>query len=130
MTAPTITRSVEERSQQCSPSSKSSSESLFEREDGKFIGRDPREIDFDNTAPETFERSLTKAVRLKCLDCCVGVSSEVRRCVAVDCPLWPFRMGRNVFRKLSKSQRETPAGADTSEAGVKSNPACNEKNST
>lgn len=40
--------------------------------------------------------SRSKAIRLKCLDCCCGQPSEVRKCPAVDCPLWRFRMGREV----------------------------------
>lgn len=35
-----------------------------------------------------------KAIRLKCLDCCCGNNAEVRRCKAVSCPLWRYRMGR------------------------------------
>lgn len=37
-----------------------------------------------------------KAIRLKCLDCCCGQQAEVRKCPAVDCPLWRFRMGREI----------------------------------
>lgn len=40
--------------------------------------------------------SRSKAIRLKCLDCCCGQAAEVRKCPAVDCPLWRFRMGREV----------------------------------
>ena len=40
--------------------------------------------------------SRSKAIRLKCLDCCCGQPAEVRKCPAVDCPLWRFRMGREV----------------------------------
>lgn len=40
--------------------------------------------------------SRSKAIRLKCLDCCAGQAAEVRKCPAVDCPLWRFRMGREV----------------------------------
>lgn len=34
-----------------------------------------------------------KAIRLKCLDCCGGNNAEVRRCPAINCPLWRYRMG-------------------------------------
>ncbi len=37
-----------------------------------------------------------KAIRLKCLDCCCGQAAEVRKCPAEDCPLWRFRMGREI----------------------------------
>lgn len=34
-----------------------------------------------------------KAIRAKCIDCCCGNVSEVRRCPCEDCPLYPYRMG-------------------------------------
>ena len=37
-----------------------------------------------------------KAIRLKCLDCCAYQPAEVRKCPAVNCPLWRFRMGREI----------------------------------
>lgn len=40
--------------------------------------------------------SRSKAIRLKCLDCCAGQAAEVRKCPAVGCPLWRFRMGREI----------------------------------
>lgn len=36
----------------------------------------------------------SKAIRLKCLDCCGGVAAEVRSCAMDSCPLHPFRMGK------------------------------------
>lgn len=38
--------------------------------------------------------SRSKAIRLKCLDCCGGQTAEVRKCPAQDCPLWRYRMGK------------------------------------
>lgn len=35
-----------------------------------------------------------RAIRSKCRDCCGGQVVEVRRCQIIDCPLWPYRMGR------------------------------------
>lgn len=35
-----------------------------------------------------------KAIRAKCIDCMGGDKSEVRKCTAVKCPLFPFRMGK------------------------------------
>ena len=35
----------------------------------------------------------SKAIRLKCLDCCCGNSAEVRRCDSKKCPLHHYRMG-------------------------------------
>lgn len=36
---------------------------------------------------------LLQAIRAKCLDCCNGQETEVRRCQERDCPLYPFRAG-------------------------------------
>lgn len=40
-----------------------------------------------------------KAIRVKCLDCSSGQPSEVRRCDIEDCPLLPYRFGKNPNRK-------------------------------
>lgn len=41
------------------------------------------------------EKRITRsrAIRLKCLDCCCGNNAEVRRCELTNCPLWRYRMG-------------------------------------
>ena len=36
----------------------------------------------------------SKAIRLKCLDCCCGQHGEVRECKIYACPIWRYRMGR------------------------------------
>lgn len=61
---------------------------------GELVGRYPKDV-----AVEEFDaagvplRRAMKAVRAKCLDCCGYEQDEVRKCVAVHCPLWPMRMG-------------------------------------
>ncbi len=52
--------------------------------------------------------SPLKAIRAKCLDCCCDHITEVKLCPESDCPLHPFRFGRNPFRKreLTDEQRE------------------------
>lgn len=57
------------------------------------------------------KKSLLKVIREKCLDCCVGQPSEVRKCHISDCPLWPYRMGTNPFhkRKMTDEQKEAAA---------------------
>lgn len=37
-----------------------------------------------------------QAIREKCIDCCGGFVREVRKCPAYNCPLWRFRMGREM----------------------------------
>lgn len=43
------------------------------------------------------KKPLLKVIRKKCLDCCCGQHSEVRKCHITDCQLWPYRMGKNPF---------------------------------
>lgn len=54
-----------------------------------------------------------KAIKAKCLDCCCGNAAEVKLCPAQDCPLHPFRLGRNPFRaKREYSDEERAALAE------------------
>ena len=39
-----------------------------------------------------------KAIRAKCLDCCGEQAKEVKLCPSSDCPLHPFRFGKNPNR--------------------------------
>ncbi len=50
-----------------------------------------------------------RAIRLKCLDCCVGSATEVGLCPSGDCPLWAFRFGKNPNIRLSDEERERRA---------------------
>lgn len=43
-------------------------------------------------------KSPLKAIRAKCLDCCCGQVQEVKLCRVKDCPLFPFRFGKNPYR--------------------------------
>lgn len=50
-----------------------------------------------------------KAIRAKCLDCCADQAEEVKLCPVSNCPLHPFRFGKNPFRakrEMSDEQRE------------------------
>lgn len=35
-----------------------------------------------------------QAIRAKCVDCCAGHYKEIAICRAVNCPLYPYRMGK------------------------------------
>lgn len=59
--------------------------------------------------PETSRVNPVKAIRLKCLDCSGGSSGEVEKCPITNCPLYPFRFGKNPFRtkrELTEEQKE------------------------
>lgn len=43
--------------------------------------------------------SPIKAIRKNCIDCMCGQSKEVRLCPSKDCPLYPYRFGKNPNRK-------------------------------
>ena len=38
----------------------------------------------------------SQAIRAKCIDCCGGQPYEVKKCTVTSCPLWNYRMGREV----------------------------------
>ncbi len=40
-----------------------------------------------------------KAIRKNCLECSSGSSNEVKNCIITDCPLYPYRLGKNPHRK-------------------------------
>lgn len=77
----------------------------LERRDGYDVGRDPRSMGAEELSQLGHSRvSPLRALRLKCLDCCNDSAQEVRLCTAVDCPSWPFRMGKNPW--ASEARRE------------------------
>ena len=47
------------------------------------------------------EKILTpiKAIRANCIICMCGQVNEVKLCPCTDCPLYPYRMGKNPNRK-------------------------------
>ena len=50
-----------------------------------------------------------KAIRAKCLDCCCGQANEVKLCPCSDCPLYPFRFGKNPYRQKRELTEEQKA---------------------
>lgn len=51
-------------------------------------------------------KSPLKAIRAKCLDCVCGSVNEVKLCPCTDCSLYPFRFGKNPFRKPMSEERK------------------------
>ncbi len=79
-----------------------------ETHNGRAVGRDPRDMKQDELESMGHsDQPLSKIIRAKCKDCCSGDESEIRKCTAVSCPLWPYRMNKNPFRtrELSEEQR-------------------------
>jgi hypothetical protein len=73
---------------------------------GETEGLDPRGMSRSLLAEiGHMQTPLSKVIRAKCLDCSQS-ASEVHRCTAVDCALWPFRTGINPFRaERSEAQK-------------------------
>lgn len=86
---------------------------FLEIQDENFIGKDPRKITKEQYENAGFQdKPLLKVIREKCLDCCCGDSTEVRKCPAVDCALWAYRMGSNPLRKRDLSDEQRAALAE------------------
>ena len=52
---------------------------------------------------------LLKVIRAKCLDCCIYQPTEVRKCTAFKCALWPYRLSKNPFSEREASPAEMEA---------------------
>ena len=76
--------------------------SSYPADGGHFVGIDPRKFPVPDLRDLGHPESYPKIIWAKCLDCCGGQPSEVRKCVAVDCPLWPVRMGVNPFHRKGR----------------------------
>lgn len=76
------------------------------------IGRDPRRMDTADLKALGHPTSPMKAIRAKCLDCSGGQISEARKCTAISCPLWAFRMSKNPFYNKLKDLADADEGDD------------------
>jgi hypothetical protein len=87
--------------------------SPLEVDGGELIGRDPRKIERGILERHHPAMPVLSAIRAKCLDCCVWQESEVRKCTAIACALWPFRMGTNPHRaeRVMTEEQRTAAAA-------------------
>ncbi|GLQ25136.1 hypothetical protein GCM10007853_30100 [Algimonas ampicilliniresistens] len=71
--------------------------SPYDADRGEKVGVNPASLSKREILDLGHPPSPIKAIRAKCLDCCGGVISEVRKCTALGCALWPLRMGKNVY---------------------------------
>lgn len=62
-----------------------------------------------------------KAIREFCIDCCGGSRETVKNCPSVKCSLYPFRMGKNPFRKREMSEEQRKAAGDRLREARKNN---------
>jgi hypothetical protein len=83
--------------------------SPYESDGGNLIGRDPRSLSIAELGALGGPTSPIKAIRARCIDCCGGQPSEVRKCAAAKCPSWPFRMGVSPFHRSRLSGKNPVA---------------------
>ena len=62
------------------------------------------EEEFDIEVSEN--TNVLRAIKLKCLDCSTYNINEIKECPVKNCPLYPFRLGKNPFRKRELSEEE------------------------
>ena len=57
--------------------------------------------EINTTEKNEQEKILTplKAIRARCLDCCCFNPNEVRLCTCTKCALYPYRFGKNPYKK-------------------------------
>jgi hypothetical protein len=83
---------------------------------GPWVGRDPRGVTLAAwEAAGVARRTPMEAIRAKCLGCCGGVPKEVRLCMALNCPIWPYRMGTDPFRGSRQAPAEIGCGRPISD---------------
>lgn len=68
-----------------------------ESDGGNLVGVNPLFLAKETLLELGHPTSPIKAIRAHCLDCSGGDASEARKCTATGCPLWPLRMGKNVY---------------------------------
>lgn len=60
-----------------------------------------------------------KAIRAKCMRCTCDQPGEIDKCPIVDCPLYPFRYGKNPYRtKREMSEEERVRRAEIARANI------------
>lgn len=74
---------------------------------GNLVGADPRNIPTAELRKLGGPTSPIRAIRTRCIDCSGGSVAEARKCTAIGCALWAFRMGSNVFHGAREA--ENPA---------------------
>ena len=60
----------------------------------------------------TTKAEMLRTMRMKCLDCTCNQVKEVQLCPAEDCPLWPFRMGKDPNKKARQMSEAQKAALD------------------
>ena len=58
----------------------------------------------------TGKADLLRIIHGKCMDCTCDEIKRVKQCPITDCPLWPFRMGKDPYKtKRTATQAQLDA---------------------
>lgn len=79
--------------------------SPYQADGGEIIGKRPSELTREELEDLGHPQSPVKAIRAKCRDC-VYSDTEVMKCVQYTCPLWPMRLGKNVFHTRARKTKD------------------------
>lgn len=93
------------------PYIKSKDDPLLEEQNGYLVGKHPDNVQVSEMkSAGHINLPLAKIIRKKCLECTGFQKSEIRKCTATACALWPYRMGKNPFQ--SAKNIETRGGCN------------------
>tara|TARA_R100001369_G_scaffold46737_3_gene73115 strand:- start:15360 stop:15602 length:243 start_codon:yes stop_codon:yes gene_type:complete len=53
---------------------------------------------------------VLKAIKKNCIECSGGSFAEVKECTVYKCHMWPFRLGKNPWRKEMSQEQKDKAG--------------------
>lgn len=72
-----------------------------------YSAKQAEKVEFAKEVKYPKEKKPLKAIRNKCLWCSGDSKHETKLCPNEQCPLWPFRLGKNPFiiRELTEEQR-------------------------
>ena len=57
-------------------------------------------------------KSPVKAIHAFCIDCMGGSVQEIKCCTSQNCPLFPFRQGKNPFIKREMTDEQKDAAKE------------------
>lgn len=59
-----------------------------------------------------YQKNPVKAIRKKCLECMGNSRREVLDCPSTECPIYPFRLGKNPYRTRVMTDEQKQAAAE------------------
>lgn len=88
--------------------------------ENETYGRDPRTISELELSELGFkQKPIMQVIKEKCADCCGSEPSkprntmdEVKKCTAIECPLWLFRLGKNPLAKKNLTEEQKQASRE------------------